>query len=375
MDRRRLIVLWVWLAGCASVAKKSEPAAIAPDDATTYVYAGSAGGDIQVFELDRISGRLTARAAASAGRAVSALAADRQGRFLYAAAESAGEVAAFAIRPKTGALAPLNRVTLRAPGASALALHRNGKYLLATTSDGQVVVFAVRPDGALGPPDPYPSGAGPRAVALNPQLDFAFVLTPAAINQFAFNTGTGILTASREAPVTLPARSQPRRLLFHPSGRFAYVLQEGTGQIAGYSFEPTSGTLSVLAFQTISLTPEGAGEGAAAGKKKAPRPRGGDLEVTARFLYAIDRVHETIATYAIDPESGGLSLVGHQEARGVPRTLAVAEGKLNPLLLAAQQGTLSSFHMDTATGKLAHAETKPLRAPPTALVAATVRPE
>lgn len=369
MTSRRLLVLsWLALAGCVPASRKAGPGALAPETASTYAYVG-ASGEVFAYHVDRISGKLTARGSVGVGK-VSLLAADPLGRRLYAASDSGGDVSAFAIRPRNGALAPLGRASVRASGASSLILHRNGKYVLATTSGGQVVVFAVRPDGSLGPAEPYPSGPGSAAVALNPQLDFAFVLTPAAITQFTFNTGTGILTPSRDKPITFPARTNPRRIAFHPSGRFAYILQEGAGQIAGYVFEPTSGTLSSLAFQTVPVAPP-----PAAGGKAAARIRGGDLQVAARFLYAIDRGHETIATFAIDAETGALTLVGHQEARGQPRALALAEGKLNPILLVAHQGSLSSFHVDATTGALGHAESRDLRGAPTALAAATVRPE
>jgi 6-phosphogluconolactonase len=367
VNLRRWLACSLLIAGCATGRAKVPQEAFSAPAAPAYVYAGGPGGEVQVFKLDRISGKLAAHGSVPAGRTGS-LVTDRQGHFLYAAFD--GEVAAFAIGAKKGALQSLGRASAKGAGTNDLAIHRNGKYVLATNErSGNVVVFAVRPDGALGPAEPYGSGASPQAIVLNPVLDFAFILTPGSITQFAFNTGTGILTPSREHPVSLPARSNPQRIVFHPSGKFAYVLQEGAGNIAVYAFEPTSGTLSVLAFQTVALTPMGG---------KPAKLRGGDLRVTpsGRFLYAVDRGQDTVTIFAIDPETGGLTLVNHEEAHGhQPRALAIAEGKLNAILLVAHDKALSSFHIDPATGALAHAATVPLRGAATVLAAATVKAE
>jgi len=364
VNLRRLLLLFLLAAGCAGGRTATREQGAAAPLAPAYVYAGGPGGEIAVFKLDRISGKLAGQGSVPAGR-TAALVTDRQGRFLYGASD--GEVAAFAIRPKNGTLQSLGRASTRGAGTGDLAIHRNGKYLLAANErSGNVVVFAVRPDGSLGPAEPYGGGPSPQSIALNPALDFAFVLNPGAVVQFGFNTGTGILTPSREQPVALPARTNPQRIVFHPSGKFAYIVQQGVGRVAGYTFEPTSGTLSSLAFQTIPLFPAKA------------KLRGGDLRVASsgKFLYAVDRSQDTVATFKVDPETGGLSAVSHQEAGGrQPRVLAMTEGKLNPILLVGHERSLSSFHADGATGALTHADTVPLRAAPASLVVATIQRE
>jgi 6-phosphogluconolactonase len=356
-------LLLALLAGCATGSGAGAEHGPAASAGPAYVYAGGPGGEIAVFKLDRISGKLAQHGSVPAGRA-GALVADGRGRFLYVASD--GEVAAFAIRPKNGSLQSLGRAPAKGAGTNDLVIHHNGKYLLATNErSGNVVVFNVRTDGGLGPAEAYGAGPSPQAVALNPALDFAFVLNPATVTQFVFNTGTGILTPSRERPFALPARSNPRRLTFHPSGRFAYFIEEGTGNIAGYAFEPTSGTLSVLAFQTISMLPGG----------KTGKLRGGDLRVTSsgKFLYAVDRSQDKVAVFKVDAETGGLTLVEHDDAGGrQPRALAIIDGKLNPIVLVAHERSLSSFNVDPATGSLRAADSAPLHSAPAALAVAAV---
>jgi 6-phosphogluconolactonase len=362
VNLRRGLLLFLFAGGCAAGSSASRDPGSAAPLAPAYVYAGGSSGELAVFKLDRISGKLSGQGSVPAGR-TTALVTDRQGKFLFCASD--GEVAAFAIRAKNGSLQSLGRSSTRGAGTSDLFIHRNGKYLLATNErSGNVAVFAIRPDGSLNPAEPYGAGSSPQSVALNPALDFAFVLNPGSIVQFGFNTGTGILTPSREHPVPLPAKTNPQRLIFHPSGRFAYVVQEGTGSVAGYAFEPTSGSLSSLSFQTIPLFPA------------KTRLRGGDLRVapSGRFLYAVDRSQDSVATFQVDVETGGLSLVSHQEAGGrQPRLLAITEGKLNAILLVAHERSLSSFHVNGDTGALTPADTITLHAAPAAMVVATLQ--
>jgi 6-phosphogluconolactonase len=359
----RWSILMVLLVGCVSRAARAPVTESYADRALpAYVYAGGPGGEIQIFKLDRISGKLSGQGSVPAGR-TGALIADRQGRFLYAASE--GEVTSFAIRANKGTLQSLGRTPTRGGGTVDLALHRNGKYLLASNEkSGNVVVLPVRPEGGLYPATAYSSGTSPHAVALNPALDFAFVLNPGAVTQFAFNTGTGILTPSHERPVALPARSAPSRLVFHPSGKLAYILEEGSGQIAGYAFEATSGTLSVLALQTIAL-------GA-----KAGRLHGADLALTpnGRFLYAVERGHDVISCFRVDGESGALTPLAQEESHGgKPRALAMSEGKLGPVLLVAHERTLASFNVNSESGALTFSQAVPLHGGVTTVAVATVR--
>jgi 6-phosphogluconolactonase len=359
--------LWVLLAaGCAGGAggARGPSAAGGQGKEATHVYVGGSAGEVSIFTVDRISGHLEARGTASARS--TALAADPAGRFLYAASES-GDLLAFAIRAGTGALASLGRASARGTGTSSLAVHRTGKYLLAANGgSGTVSVLPIKPDGSLFSAEVYPSGAGPQAVGPHPQGEAVFVLNSAArtIGQFAFNTGTGILTAARVPPVGLPPRSVPRRIAFHPSGRFIYILQED-GTIAGYGYEATSATLAGLAFQILSTVPPGG---------KAVKGRGGDLEIhpAGRALYTVDRGHDEVNIYSIDAETGALALAGHQPTGGrQPRALSLAGG----VLVVAHQGSsnLASFLVDPQTGALTSAGTTPLRSSPLSLVAVTSR--
>jgi 6-phosphogluconolactonase len=348
----------------------------------SHVYVGTGGGEIFSFTLD--GGHLLSRAAISVGRGPVALAAGPGGRFVYAWA--GGDLAALAVKSK-GALAVVGRGSSRGSGPSELAVHRGGKYLLATNAgSGTTAVLPIKPDGTLGPGDTFtagrrsPSAQRPRmGITPHPSAEVVFVAdAPAArISQFVFNTGTGILTPSREPPLDLTPASAPGRIAIHPGGRFVYVLEEGLGSIAGYTFEPISGTLTVLSFQTVPIAerdPAAAPPARRRGKRPPPAPEGGDLQLDpqGRFLYAVDGAHDQIAVFAIDRESGGLTVVARTDLEAHhPVALAIADH--GRVLLAAHQDPpgVTTFFTDEHNGTIVLAPKTSLKAAPRSLAVAT----
>jgi 6-phosphogluconolactonase len=183
------------------------------------------------------------------------------------------------------------------------------------------------------------------------------------IAQFAFAIGTGILTPAREPPVELPPRSAPRRIAFHPGGRFAYVLDEAAGAITGFAFEATSGTLSPLAFQTVALAPGARGRG-----------RGGDIALapSGRALYASGRGPDAVVAFTVDATTGTLSPLARTGAGARPaRALAVDPD--GGWLFAATQGTpqIETFALD-AGGAPSPGAAIALRSAPVALLVTRV---
>ncbi len=74
---------------------------------------------------------------------------------------------------------------------------------------------------------------------------------------------------------------------------------------------------------------------------------------SGRFVYASNRGHDSLAIYAVDPETGRLALVGHESSQGVgPRTFTIDPS--GALLLAANQDTdtVVTFWIDPDSGTL-----------------------
>ena len=74
---------------------------------------------------------------------------------------------------------------------------------------------------------------------------------------------------------------------------------------------------------------------------------------SGRFVYASNRGHDSLAIYAVDQETGRLSLIGHEATQGVgPRDFNIDPA--GRLLLVANQDTdtVVTFWIDQVTGML-----------------------
>jgi 6-phosphogluconolactonase len=376
--RRAAALILVSFAACAtSSARRPAPAGetragtSAEGDAAgsgspgqTFVYVGLAGGAIATFRLDLGSGALARRGSVDVGRAPASLARSAEREALLAVDETTGQAVSLAINAKTGALTPGSRLAAGAQPAGAV-VDGTGKYLLtAHPGGGSVSVLAITPDGGLGTIGTFPAGAGATAVALHPANQVAFVANQRAstVSQFTFNTGTGILTPKAGPPLTLPAGSGPARFACHPSGRWVYILDEASDAISVHVFDEDVKALSPISSQIVSTLPEGA-------SRAKSRPVDLALGRGGRFLYATNRGHDSVATFAVLAD-GTLKLVGHEATGHAPGALAVDPS--GAFLFVANQGskTLSVFRLDATTGAPGAPRTVALGAPPLAVLIA-----
>jgi 6-phosphogluconolactonase len=123
------------------------------------------------------------------------------------------------------------------------------------------------------------------------------------IKVYSFNEKNGTLKASGDVNTT--PGTGPRHLAFHPSNKYAYLIQEMGGVVSAYRYATGKFTL----MQNISSVPAGfKGDIGSA-----------DIHVSAdgNFLYASNRGESnTIAIYKINQQTGKLTVIGHQSTLG-----------------------------------------------------------
>jgi 6-phosphogluconolactonase len=136
--------------------------------------------------------------------------------------------------------------------------------------------------------------------------------------------------------------SGPRHFAFHPSGKFAYVINEITKTVTAFQYDAAAGKLTEE--QTISTVPAGTEGGSTA--EVVVHPSG-------KFLYGSNRGHNSIAVFTIDQNTGRLTAAGHQgEGIKTPRNFTVEPGG-RFLLVANQSGdSLLVFAINQQTGAL-----------------------
>jgi len=349
----------------AGPARSAEPPAGRPVTVFVGTYTGGESRGIYRFDLDPATGKPGAPALAAEATSPSYLAIDPTRRFLYAVSEvdssagkKGGSVAAFAVDPKTGALSPLGAQSTVGAGPCHLIVDAAGKNVLAANyGGGSVVVLPVGADGRLkehsafvqhkgsGPDRGRQEGPHAHSVNLDPANRFAFVadLGLDKVLVYKFDPDRGTLAPNDPPAADLVPGAGPRHFAFHPSGKFAYAINELNSTVQAWTYDRERGTLAAL--QTISTLPEG--------YKGTNYPADVQVHPSGELLYGSNRGHDSIVVYQIDRVNGKLTYVENQTG-GIktPRGFGIDPSGL--FLLAASQDldTIVVFSIQPLTGAL-----------------------
>ncbi len=319
----------------------------------TYLYIALNGeSKIARYTLDPDTGKLSHQEDVPLSGAPGPLAADPAGRHLYAGLRSTRQLASFAIDPASGKLAHLGSVPLISDPCC-LSVDRRGRFLLsAYYSAGATSVHRLDDQGAaVEQPAIWLSTATcAHSIFTDPTNRYAFlphVAQTNAIYHFRFDEESGYLTPNAPFKVASPPDTGPRHYVYHPTLPVVYFDNEQGSSVTAYHLDTAQGTLSP--FQTLSMLPEGfSGENTCAQIRIHPE---------GRFLYASNRGHDSIACYAVDPQSGQLTSLGQQPTEKTPRDFNLdPQGRY---LYAAGQasGRLATYRIDPTSGTLTLIET------------------
>jgi 6-phosphogluconolactonase len=336
-------------AALAGTAPATEPRQAGPGD--TFVYVSVAAEKrIAVYQMDRATGRLTHRGDTQLDGEPGALTVDPGRRFLFAALRAEGKLASFRINHAAGVLTHLNTVPA-GPDPAHLSTDATGRYLLAAYYvDAKVTVHAVGKEGRLGekPLQSLPTADKAHAVVPDPSGRFVFVphTGPDAIFQFAFDAGTGRLTAGTPAKLTTPRGTGPRHLVFHPLLPVAYFTNEQGSSVTAYALDPKGGTLRPL--QTVSTLPKDF-KGANACAEVRVHPSG-------KFLYVSNRGHDSIACFALDGK-GKASALGQEPTEKTPRSFDLDPAGKYLFAAGESSGRLAAYRVDGKSGRLKRLDT------------------
>ena len=335
----------------------------------TYTEEGSTSKGIYAYRFDSQSERLTPIGLAAETINPSFLAVHPSHRFIYAVNEvsnykgqKSGAVSAFAVDRVTGKLTLLNQVASRGGDPCYISLDKTGKYVLvANYAGGSVAVFPMLEDGRLGETSSLVQHSGhgtnperqegPHAHSIDVAPDNRFaVVDDLGLDEtlvYGFDTAQGSLVAANAGENGRIAKADPgagpRHLAFHPSGRFAYVINEMQSAVSAFRYDPAAGELQKL--QTISSLP----------KDFSGHDESAEIQVhpSGKFLYASNRGPDSITVFTIDANKGTLTPVEYVSTRGQsPRSFEIAP---NGSLLFAQNeksDNIVLFRINGRTGRL-----------------------
>ena len=328
----------------------------------TYTKETSKG--IQAYRFDPATGTATDLGLVAEMREPSFLALHPSNKYLYALSEiddydaaKSGSITAFSIDTADGKLTKLNEVSSRGAWPCHLNVNSSGSMLIvANYAGGSIASFPVNDDGTLGEAvsffqhegsSVHPRQDQPHAHSADfaPDGRFAFFsdLGLDQVKVYEVNPEDASLQPNDPSFVSVASGSGPRHFAFHPSGRFAYGINEIGSTVSTYSFDSIGGELIEL--QAISTLPDGF-DGESYTAEIYVHPSG-------KFVYGTNRGHNSMAVFSVDEETGALTTVEQVSTGGEwPRNFAI--DPTGEFLLAANQNTdnIVIFRIDNESGRL-----------------------
>jgi 6-phosphogluconolactonase len=349
--------LWRWSAAVLALVSSVIPAGAAEYFVYFGTYTGPKSKGVYVSRFNSTTGNLTEPELAGEVAQPSWVTLHPSGRFLYAVSELGNDsiVTSFSIDKVSGKLTQMNKASTGGRMGCHLAIDKAARTIfVAHYGDGSTAAHQLLPDGTVGEQTALikheGSGAdqrrqrGPHAHAVVLSKDDKYLVTPdlGTDKYMVYRVAPGgKLEQAQPAFTQVKGGSGPRHFSFHPSGKWAYGLNEMGSTVTAFSF--AHGELKEL--QTVSTLP--------AEFREVNNTAEIEVDEGGRFVYASNRGHDSIAVFAVDKSKGTLTEVQRESTGGkTPRNF-----KLDPtgrFLLAANQNTdnVVVFRRDPKSGRL-----------------------
>jgi len=342
-----------------------------------FVGTGTSTGSkgIYAYQFDSTHGDLKPLGLAAEAPSPSFLALSPDGKFLFAVNEidsyqgapnysgKTGAVSSYTIDKTAGKLTLINTVASDGGGPCHLSTDHTGRVLLvANYTGGSAASFQIDADGRLSEAVSvfrYEShGAGPGQDKERQEASHAHHATASPNNRFVYINDLGLdcihiyqldaatakLTPNDPAEWKAAPGSGPRVLRFHPSGRWAYCVNELASTVDLLGWDPATGTLTLIE-KTSFLPPDFKGISRAAEII---------FDAKGKFAYVANRDNDFLVTFKIDEGTGKLSSARRSPCGGkIPRHIALDPSE-DWILVANQDSQLIAvFRRNPKTGELA----------------------
>jgi YVTN family beta-propeller protein len=199
---------------------------------------------------------------------------------------------------------------------------------------------------SIGPPV-LTNDEGATSVAVSPAGTFIYVAnwgagdTAGSLSAYTINPTSGALayTATIQAPCELsPGSCAPWSVIVDPSGKFAYVANEG-------GFAPTSVSVYAINATTGALTLIG-------GSAAAGRANSVAVDPTGKFVYLTNNQGDSVSMYTIDTTTGVLTPKGTIAAGSSPTALAIDRSGKFAYVTNSNSNDVSMYTINATTGAL-----------------------
>lgn len=286
------------------------------------------------------------------------LAFDKNKDYLYTVHGDYEEVSAFKVE-HDGSLTFLNTVSCEGKNPVYIEISPDNRFLyVATLQGGTITTISRLSDGSLGQATSVAriKGLTDDAVSLAHQcvLDRTgqWLLVPMQgrhvgyerIYVFKVNAATGGL--SEHFHIDARTYAEQRHLTISKDNRRVYVVNEKGNSVTYYDFDDKAGKLAAL--QIVPSSPETyTGQGQASAVLLSPNEE---------FLYETTRIHESVAIYRVNKETGFLTNIGFTSVLGkTPRFFTFMPNGKQLLIANEDSDTLQLFDIDADYGQVTFA--------------------
>jgi 6-phosphogluconolactonase len=313
-----------------------------------FVYVANSGSNnVSAYSINTSTGTLSEISGSpfAAGVGPTSMAVDPSGKFAYVAnggsANFTDTVSAYVINATSGALTSAGTFSTQRLSPRSIAVDASGRFVYTANGGSRTAGFGVLAyaintgSGGLSPVagSPFTAGTNPSAVAVSPSGRFAYVTNQASGDDsaFAIELTTGALAAAGRTAT----ESAPLDVSVDPSGRFAYVVNfDG---ISAYAINSATGGLTSV------------GPTVAAGSV----PVSIAVHPSGNFVYVTNVGSNDVSSYRIDATTGAPTSIGPAMVAGTrPNSVAVASSGNYAFVSNGSSNDISVFAIDLATGAL-----------------------
>ena len=295
----------------------------------------------------------------SGGVSPQSIAVDQQtGKFAYVANEGCGDspfgtVSMYTIDATSGALASIGPpVGSNDEGGHSVTVDPSGKFAYVANwgegdTAGSISAFTINATtGALtytgNVSGACPGLCAPWSVVVDPSGKFAYVANeggsaPTGVSIFSIDTTTGALTPTG----MIAAAGRAVSVTVHPSVKFAYVTDISNGfpgennNVSMYTIDPATGNLT-------SIGPTAAGT----------KPSSVAVDPTGKFAYVTNSGSNDVSMYTINPTTGALTPVGTIAAETGPASVVVHPTSKFAYVTNFGSNNVSMYTINATTGAL-----------------------
>jgi 6-phosphogluconolactonase (cycloisomerase 2 family) len=338
------------------------PISMAVDPTGKFAYVANAGSNnVSMYSVNAATGALTSIGTIAVGSFPQSVTIDPSGKFVYVANAGdfldAGSVSMFTINASTGALTSVGTPVAADIGPNSVAVDPSGRFAYVTNGgnvnygfgnfDGDVSMYTMDAStGALTSTGTIVAGYIPDFVAVHPSGKFAYVVNNGGdscgnVSVYTINGTTGALTFTE----TTGAGCGSSWVAIDPSGKFAYVANANGlngGSISVYNIDATTGALTSTG--TIAAASEF-------------WPASIAIDPSGKFAYVTNYGFSAgnVSTYAIDATTGILTSTG-TTAPGMypsyPTSITIDPSGKFAYVMNYSSNSVSMYSIDAATGVL-----------------------